>query len=306
MRTRTILLILAALAGISLLVAGCADRRDPTESAIQAHPADWNTPGAEDFHGVYVAQRGDVESCSACHGEGLDGQSKAPGCSDCHAGPSGHPEGYVRTHPLDVAAEGNGRCADCHGEDYRGGWAEVSCYTCHGGGPSGHPAPAQWFNPSSARFHGAAVAETGPGRCATCHGQDYMGGVSGVSCFTCHAGGPSGHPEGWVPPSGANFHGAVVEENGPQGCRDCHGDDYRGGTSGRSCFTCHEGGPGGHPALSEWYTPTSTEFHGLVACENGFDDCARCHELDGTGGTSGLGCGNCHPGGLDEGVICGN
>ena len=129
--------------------------------------------------------------------------------------------------------------------------------------------------------------------------------MAGVSCFTCHAGGPSGHPDEWVSPSGANFHGAVVEMDGPQGCRDCHGADYRGGTSGQSCYTCHAGGPGGHPALSEWYTPTSAQFHGTVACENGFSDCGRCHEIGGTGGSSGLGCGSCHPDGLDEAVICG-
>jgi hypothetical protein len=47
-----------------------------------------------------------------------------------------------------------------------------------------------WSSPSE---HGTA-AMTGLGACGACHGQDFSGGTSGVSCNACHA--DAGHP-GW-------------------------------------------------------------------------------------------------------------
>ena len=59
-----------------------------------------------------------------------------------------------------------------------------------------------------------------------------------MSCFTCHAGGPSGHPAYniWVgSPDSPDFHGKDNTER----CQACHGEDYLGGDSEVSCFTCH-------------------------------------------------------------------
>ncbi len=58
--------------------------------------------------------------------------------------------------------------------------------SCHANGPSGHP--VNWDNPDK---HGAAAKSapglhTGFSTCQICHGQDFSGGLVGVSCYTCH------------------------------------------------------------------------------------------------------------------------
>jgi hypothetical protein len=73
--------------------------------------------------------------------------------------------------------------------------------------------------------------------CATCHGADYRGGWSEVSCYGCHDG-PGGHPIGW---RGRNQHGDYAETYGIHPCAACHGQDYRGDWTGVSCYQCHDG-----------------------------------------------------------------
>ena len=55
------------------------------------------------------------------------------------------------------------------------------------------------------------------------------------------------HEQGWTIESSANFHGKAIEEDAWRmtSCNKCHGSDYRGGSSGVSCLTCHSqpGGP---------------------------------------------------------------
>jgi predicted CxxxxCH...CXXCH cytochrome family protein len=53
--------------------------------------------------------------------------------------------------------------------------------------------PAGILDPASPEFHGADLARRNwdfP-LCATCHGTDFRGGTSGVSCASCHAEGPT-------------------------------------------------------------------------------------------------------------------
>jgi len=55
------------------------------------------------------------------------------------------------------------------------------------------------------------------------------------------------HPPSWVYAAKRNspeFHGGVLRQSGWEldACRGCHGSDLRGGSSGRSCYTCHEQG----------------------------------------------------------------
>ncbi len=63
------------------------------------------------------------------------------------------------------------------------------------------------LNPSSPDFHGVLVQQSGWnfGLCAQCHGQDFTGGAAGVSCFQCHARGPTDcstcHPAMFPTPS---------------------------------------------------------------------------------------------------------
>ncbi len=49
------------------------------------------------------------------------------------------------------------------------------------------------LDPGSDAFHGTLLARTNWGfaRCAECHGEDFSGGTSGVSCVSCHQQGPT-------------------------------------------------------------------------------------------------------------------
>jgi predicted CxxxxCH...CXXCH cytochrome family protein len=53
------------------------------------------------------------------------------------------------------------------------------------------------------------------------------------------------HPAGIADPESADFHGKLLIASGWSfaQCRLCHGDDFAGGTSGKSCLTCHPAGP---------------------------------------------------------------
>jgi hypothetical protein len=102
--------------------------------------------------------------------------------------------------------------------------------------------PADWTSPSSENSHMAKIAVTGIEACRDCHGgmekNDFFGGTSGVSCYECHAGGPSGHPDFdvWVgSPNHSEFHG----NDDVNRCKTCHGDDLSGGIANVSCLACH-------------------------------------------------------------------
>jgi len=49
------------------------------------------------------------------------------------------------------------------------------------------------LDPTSPNFHVSLLEQTNWGfaRCATCHGTDFSGGTSGVSCLSCHEAGPT-------------------------------------------------------------------------------------------------------------------
>ena len=110
------------------------------------------------------------------------------------------------------------------------------------GEPTMHP--NDWNDPSSENSHMAKIVVTGIEECKACHGgiekHDYFGGTSGVSCYKCHLGGPSGHPAFniWMgSPEHDEFHG----NDSPSRCVQCHGSltDESGGIAEVSCYTCH-------------------------------------------------------------------
>ena len=103
--------------------------------------------------------------------------------------------------------------------------------------------PTDWTDSNSDNSHMSKIVVTGTSGCKDCHGgiekNDYYGGTSGVSCYQCHSGGPSGHPAFniWIgEPTNPNFHGKANTNS----CKLCHGDDLRGGIADVSCYTCHE------------------------------------------------------------------
>jgi predicted CxxxxCH...CXXCH cytochrome family protein len=103
-----------------------------------------------------------------------------------------------------------------------------------------------WNVPASASFHGKALAakQFNAAECRQCHGSVFDGGITNVSCKTCHANFP--HPEGWVSP-GVNSHGAFIKNTGYElnSCKPCHGQNYATTKVNNSCLTCHakQGGP---------------------------------------------------------------
>ncbi len=143
------------------------------------------------------------------------------------------------------------------------------------------------------------AAKSDPAACTDCHGADYKGGIAGVSCTSCHLGGPSAvHPSDWKPVY--STHGAYVKTNNAGACSNqyCHGPSLAGvAKSGPSCTSCHLGGPTAiHP--SDWTPVYST--HGPYAKTNTTGACSNqyCHGTSLSGvADSGPSCTLCHLGG---------
>jgi hypothetical protein len=250
---------------IVILLTGCAESRDPVEGGIGVfHPSDWATPGSDQNHAAALGQEGlpnSAQRCSGCHGADY-GEGADTDCFECHAvgaAPQGHPaSGFVppsgaEFHGQEVIDEGGtDRCGSCHAFEFDGqldfnvgGWSQQACNVCHAGGRSGHPADSEWkYDPPSPQFHGAAAAGTGITGCADCHGADYLGGWTDVSCNNCHASSAiiAIHPDTWVGASATpGTHGYLIsgEPGFMDTCRGCHGTDLQGGWSGQDCKPCH-------------------------------------------------------------------
>ena len=113
--------------------------------------------------------------------------------------------------------------------------------------------PTGWMNPASEEFHGQAAVPSGGESCGGCHVLMPMSSVqpdpslvSSGSCFECHH---SYYPHLWESTvsghkgllSGSNWNFAA--------CKDCHGEDFAGGSVGPSCLDCH--GSGSVAALTD-------------------------------------------------------
>ncbi len=307
MKQLTILIFIGILAMFS--INACTDSTQP-----EVHSAEWMEPGSNNFHGVQLLTEGldGIDYCRDCHGENLDGGNAGVSCDNCHTGGySGHPgwdefvtpggENHHGSFFPFSGYEGLDYCKNCHGDDLQGGFAGFSCYQCHSGGPSGHPAQANFLDPLNDQFHGLAFSEggwTGIEHCRDCHGTNLDGGVAETSCYQCHAGGPSGHPDLFEFSSfdSTNFHGNLFDWEADTGnCTKCHGDNLDGGVAEISCRGCH---PDNQPVHIHDYTvwvPTSENFHGNF----GFDGCRGCHGEDYSGGMVGYSCLVCHPSGFN-------
>ncbi len=142
------------------------------------------------------------------------------------------------------------------------------------------------------------AAQEGTSVCKECHGIDYLGGVSGISCTGCHLGGPTViHPTDWGQDI-LSKHGNYADALGTTSCANaaCHGTALDGVTnSGPSCTSCHLGGVNSfHPV--EWGQNIDL-LHGAYVNTNGTAGCATaaCHGAA-LGGVSGSGpaCSSCH------------
>ena len=141
--------------------------------------------------------------------------------------------------------------------------------------------------------------------CQNCHGSDFKGGNTGISCYKCHTVFP--HPENWLDTSSSDFHGLTAMEEGlSETCgTECHGSDYSGGLSDKSCYSCHELFPHieDSTAISDYFANESStwsdfDLHGAYVQDSNAmisGDCAsNCHGTDYSGGLSETSCFDCH------------
>jgi predicted CxxxxCH...CXXCH cytochrome family protein len=224
----------------------------------------------------------------------LFGALFAAGCSTSNDNPGlnlvdaqgNHPAGFLSTHP-GFAVSDISQCTSCHGSDLAGGIAKTSCFlsACH------HGTKPNWADPAQ---HGAS-AKRAPGAsgfasCQICHGNDFAGGGSDVSCFTCHVTAP--HPVAPWRTLGGTTHVNTDPANAPV-CAACHFPGSPNNPAGHpdpaapapagtppGCFNntlCHAGGAGANHAV-----PFVDNTH-FQATQTTFDnDCSNCHSVTGT------------------------
>ena len=170
---------------------------------------------------------------------------------------------------------------------------------CHN--EAGHPAGWAVSSPAP-QPHGVTakkdntVSGQGFASCQTCHGANFAGGSTNVSCFLCH--GPPHAPAPW---RGAPYTHTDTDPSNAPVCAQCH-RNANPGTPG--CFNntlCHAT-PVPHPVDNAWVaTPPAPQPHGNSAKaapgdNTGFLYCQTCHGT-GTnflGGISGISCQLCH------------
>jgi len=222
-----------------------------------------------DKHWQKVLELGKDE-CAGCHGEDFTGADTGVSCYSCHE-LYPHQDGWKLGHSNYLKGKNfnTASCAtSCHGSDLTGGNSGVSCMTCH----SDFPHPPGWLNWGSTG-HGLFLQTqnfNSPQFCSDCHGKDLAGGISQVSCYSCHTTYP--HPEDsvWLTRGEQGFHGDVVNSTGsPASCAVCHGSDFMGKNSGVSCYTCHSL----YPHDENW----ASNNHGDYVSANGDSGCISCH-----------------------------
>lgn len=129
-----------------------------------------------------------------------------------------------------------------------------------------------------------------PDQCKTCHGSTTdpaaAGGISKVSCFTCHTSGVH-HPAGWgvaaqhgragamaAPATTQSVSGAVVNGTGFDYCAKCHGTSRTNGLTYPTCFACHTKAP--HPD-KPWHGTTPAGSNHIFVDPGNVATCYSCH-----------------------------
>ena len=287
---------------MAFALAGCSDKN--TEAVFDSdsgkHPAGWIVASTGGLHPA--AYKANQSSCFDCHGSAQDplstGGTSRVSCFSasfngiaCHPnGPSGHPADWSTpgSHGSSAkatpdASHGFASCTKCHGANYAGDTG-TSCKACHTTAP--HPA-APWHGTTATGTTHTTTDQANATECSRCHAGNTRLTTPGAvlqaaGCFNntlCH--GQVGHPAGWA----ATGHqiaakAAAGASAGMDYCRSCHGADFKGGTTGASCFKCHTTSPHSKP----WLGSTG----------------ATVHKHSSTDATNALACGRCHAGGVKQ------
>lgn len=95
--------------------------------------------------------------------------------------------------------------------------------------------------------------------------------------------------------SSENFHGKKLVNGSMESCKDCHSQNYSGGTAQVSCSSnnCH---PGITVHTANIMNPNSAEFHGsfIAARAWNMSQCTQCHGSNYGGGLVSPTCNSCH------------
>jgi hypothetical protein len=316
-----VLILLAAFAA----AAGCSTANTTGGDVVVNHVnasgnsvPGWVTPtGGSHANSAtldYIANGGS-SSCTECHGSDLAGGISRVSCfgntAGCHHDPIPNwitAAVHGATAKQAPGSSGFASCQICHGRDFSGGGAKVSCFTCHEVAP--HPA-SPWLGPT---YTHADTNTSNATVCAQCHFPESSNNPANhpptpaaagtpPGCFNntlCH--GTSQHPAGWAQSS---QHGPAAKAQpsafgGFAYCQTCHGDpnatppaNFEGGTSGVSCYLCHEvDAP--HPDGATWMGNVTPSHRNTNQGQANVDVCAQCHRSE-TPGT--VGCFNntlCH------------
>lgn len=189
-------------------------------------------------------------------------------------------------------------CKECHGADLSGGISKVSCGKCHNT-PFPHGQGFAAFNAANVSPHGTSAKSAvgglmaGMAYCKKCHGADYNGRSSAVSCIGCHR---QTNPSTNAPHAGkwASYllnarglnHSSVAESNAPA-CAQCHANKANLSDAGKArvagfatpgvggCFDnslCHN--QAGH---------TFTWVDHMVPARSNLASCQSCHATPSSG-----------------------
>jgi len=211
--------------------------------SLYPHALNWESPQS---HGLYLIQpETDKAECQGCHGTDFLGGNSGTSCIFCHD-PYPHPTGWAvwDNHGNYAMSNGNNTCATaCHGVDFSGGDTGVKCIDCH----RPYPHNADWTTVDNPSNHGKFYVESyvippviSNDECASnCHGTDFSGGGSTVSCDSCHDEGVFPHfDQGQIlwNPTG---HQLPVNPPGSDAvCRECHSDYLKGPDGGSVTAAC--------------------------------------------------------------------
>lgn len=237
--------------------------------------------------------------CAKCHGTLFDGGLANVSCKSCHTN-APHPSkpwydasGAKPSHTLVNPANAT-ECVKCHAggtnstirpTTVAAAGTAPGCFNatlCHS---SNAHTLSNWI-----QNHWAGYMAT-PNECRACHGSTtdpaQAGGIARVSCFSCHANGPTHNASTWPLPANHGWGGAMQAPvatiaptnpvmKGMLHCQKCHGTDFNGGQSGISCKSCHTTAP--HPG-KPWLPDTGSVAlvgHPSVDPSN-LTICAQCH-----------------------------
>lgn len=157
-----------------------------------------------------------------CAGKAGDAVSLSPSKAQ-------HAADWMTTHYAEYVKKPD-QCMSCHGSTsdpaQAGGVSKVSCFDCH----TAVNHPANWADPAQHGRLGAQLppsadpkAMAGFAHCAKCHGDDYSGGLSKVSCTACHTKAP--HPDKpWHGTTATKTNHTATNFNSAPECYKCHKD----------------------------------------------------------------------------------